>query len=367
MTDQHPNLRIPGPTPVPDEVLQATAGRMINHRGPAFKAILDRTTDRLKRLFQTENDLYILTSSGTGAMEASLVNTLSPGDKVLALVIGEFGQRYADMAKAHGAEVIVLESELGSVADPDEIKKTLDADPDIKAVLVTHNETSTGVTNDLASIARVAKEHDKLVLVDAISSIGSIELAVDAWGCDIVTTASQKGWMAPPGLAMVSVSRMAWEAHAEAKMPRYYFDLSTAESYLKRGQTPWTPSLSIFFAMDTSLEIMEKEGLANIIERHATVARRTREGVKSLGLSLLAQREEWASNTVTAINGPEGIDVAELLRIMREEYKVVLAGGPGSLAGKIFRIGHLGYVTEQDIDNVIESLKLTLDKLGFKG
>ena len=367
MVDNQPNLRIPGPTPVPDEVLQAASGPMINHRGPVFKTILDRVTDRLKRLFQTEDDLYILTSSGTGAMEASLVNTLSPGDKVLALVIGEFGQRYAEMAQAHGAEVTLLKSELGSVANPDEVKAALISDPDIKAVLVTHNETSTGVTNDLAAIARVAKDHDKLLLVDAISSIGSIELAVDAWGCDVVATASQKGWMAPPGLAMVSVSQKAWEANADAKMPRYYFDLAAARSYLERGQTPWTPSLSIFFAMDASLEIMEKEGLANIIERHATVSRRTREGVKSLGLSLLAQQEEWASNTVTAVNGPEGIDVADLLRIMREEHKVVLAGGPGSLAGKIFRIGHLGYVTEQDIDNVIDSLKLTLDKLGFKG
>ena len=366
MTDQRVNLRIPGPTPVPREVLAATAGQMINHRGPEFAELIDRVTVRLKGLFQTENDLLIFTSSGTGAMEASIVNTLSPGDKVLAIVTGAFGERYAAMARDFGAEVTTLSFPLGEAADPGEVRKALAADPTIKAVLVTHNETSTGVTNDLSAISEEVKEYDKLLLVDAISSIGSMELQVDAWGCDVVATASQKGWMAPPGLAMVSISKKAWGAHAEARMPRYYWDFSAARASLQKGETPWTPGLSILFALDTSLAIMEREGLANIIERHAAVARRTREGVIALRLSLLA-REEWVSNTVTAVKAPEGLDVKEMLRVMREEHGVVLAGGQGPLAGKIFRIGHLGYVTEQDIDGVMAALQLALETLGFAG
>lgn len=366
MRDQHINLRIPGPTPVPDEVLQAAGRQMINHRGPDFKGLIDGITARLKGFFQTDNDLLIFTSSGTGAMEASIVNTLSPGDKVLAIIIGAFGERYAAIARAFGAEVVQVSFPFGEAADPDAVRRALAADDTIKAVLVTHNETSTGVTNDLASISRAVKEYDKLLLVDAISSIGSIDLPVDAWGCDVVATASQKGWMAPPGLAMVSISENAWAAHREARMPRSYWDFSTAKVSLAKGETPWTPALSTFYALDTSLKIMEREGLPNIIERHAAVGRRAREGVKALGLSLLA-REEWASNTVTAINAPRGIDVKELLSVVREQHGVVLAGGPGPLAGKVFRIGHLGYVSEQDIEHVLSALKLALEKLGYKG
>ncbi|MEE9198861.1 MAG: alanine--glyoxylate aminotransferase family protein [Dehalococcoidia bacterium] len=366
MNDQNYNLRIPGPTPVPQEVLQAAAGQMINHRGPDFKELIGRITARLKGFFQTENDLLVFTSSGTGAMEASIVNTLSPGDRVLAIIIGAFGERYAAIARALGAEVVPLSFPFGQAADPDQVRKALEQDITIKAVLVTHNETSTGVTNDLASISRAVREYDRLLLVDAISSIGSIDLPVDSWGCDVVATASQKGWMAPPGLAMVSISKRAWEANTEARMPRYYFDFSTAMTSLQKGETPWTPGLSVFYALDTSLQLMEREGLANVIERHAAVARRTREGIKALGLSLLA-REEWASNTVTAIKAPEGLDVKELLRVMREEHGVVLAGGPGPLAGKVFRIGHLGYVNERDIDGVLASLRPTLERLGFTG
>ena len=365
MTVKKVNLRIPGPTPVPEEVLQAAASPMINHRGPAFKALIDRVTDRLKGFFQTENDLFIFTASGTGAMEASIVNTLSPGDNVLAIITGFFGDRYATIAQAFGAKVIPISFPLGQAADPDEVRKALAKDPTIKAVLITHNETSTGVTNDLASISKVVGDYDKLLLVDAISSIGSIDLPVDAWGCDVVVTASQKGWMAPPGLAMASISKKAWAAHSEAAMPRYYWDFSAARASLEKGETPWTPGLSILYAMDTSLGIMEREGLSNIIERHASVTRRAREGVKALGLSLLAQ-EQRASNTVTAVNMPDGMDVKELLRVMREEHTVVLAGGQGPLAAKIFRIGHLGHVTEEDIDAVLSGLRLTLQKLGFK-
>ena len=366
MADKKIHLRIPGPTPVPDEVLDAMTAQMINHRGPAFKDILERVTVRLKEFFQTENDLYVMTSSGTGAMEASVVNTLSPGDRVLALTIGSFGQRYVQIAEAFGADVVKLEAPYGKAINPDDVDKHLSEDPAIKAVLITHNETSTGVTNPLRSIAAITRSHDRLLLVDAISSIGSIDLPVDAWECDVVSTASQKGWMSPPGLSMISVSQRAWEAWKTSTMPRFHWDFGQLQSYLERGQTPWTPAVSTFYALDVGLEAIAQEGLANVFERHASVARRARDGARALGLSLLAE-EEFASNTVTAINAPEGIDLAQLLKICREEYGVVLAGGPGPLAGKVFRIGHLGHVTENDIDVVIDTLREVLRRLGFKG
>ena len=357
-------LRIPGPTPCPEEVLQALARQMINHRGGEFKEILYRVTERLKEFFQTKNDVLLLTSSGTGGLEAAVVNTLSPGQKVLGVCSGVFGERFAEIAEKFGAEVKRLNFPWGKPADPQAVAQALDANPEIEAVLVTHNETSTGVTNDLASIAQVVKGRGKLLLVDAISSLGCIDLQTDAWGCDVVVTASQKGWMVPPGLAFVSVSQEAWEAHRRSRMPRFYWDFSLAKKYFEIGQTPWTPAISVFYALDTSLDLMAQEGLANIFSRHARVGQRTREGVKSLGLSLFAE-ESHASNTVTAVKLPEGIDGAKLLRKMREEHGIVLAGGQRELSGKIFRIGHLGWVTEQDIEVVLEKLKLTLTELGF--
>ena len=358
-------LRIPGPTPCPQEVLQTMTRQMINHRGKEFGEFIHQLTDKLKKVFQTKSDVFILTSSGTGGMEAAVVNTLSPGDKVLAICNGFFGDRFSEIAEGFGAEVKRLHFEWGKAADPEVVRQALRQDGQIKAVLVVHNETSTGITNDLASISAVAKEFDKLVLVDAISSLGSIDLPVDKWQCDVVVTASQKGWMAPPGLAMVSVSQKAWQAHSQAKMPRYYFDFTKAKSYLEKGQTPWTPAISTFFALAVAIELIEKEGLLNTFARHARVARKAREEVKSLGLSLFPD-EAFASNTVTAINTPLGVDAKRLLQILRDRHKVTLAGGQQRLEGKIFRIGHLGWVTEADIDEVIDALKAALPQAGYK-
>ncbi len=354
-------LRVPGPTPCPEEVLQAMTRQMINHRGKEFGELIHQLTDRLKVLFQTKNDVFILTSSGTGGMEAVVVNTLSPGDKILAICNGFFGERFAGIAEQFGAEVKRLSFEWGTPADPEEVRRALRGDSNIKAVLVTHNETSTGLTNDLASISAIAKEFDKLLLVDAISSLGSINLPVDAWQCDVVVTASQKGWMAPPGVAMVSVSQKAWQAQSQARMPRYYFDLAKAKSFLEKGQTPWTPAVSTFYALSTALELIEQEGLPNVFARHVRVATTAREGIKSLGLSLFPD-EAFASNTVTAIKTPQGIDAKKLLQILREEYEVTLSGGQQKLEGKIFRIGHLGWVTEADIAEVITKLQVALPK-----
>jgi aspartate aminotransferase-like enzyme len=358
-------LRIPGPTPCPDEVLQAMTKQMINHRGPEFGQILNEVTSQLKEAFQTSNDVFLLTGSGTGGLEAAVVNTLSPGDKVLSVSIGVFGERFATIAQQFGAEIIPLQFEWGKAADIDPIRRALKAEPDIRAVLVTHNETSTGVTNDLAQISAVVKEFDKLLLIDAISSLSSINLPVDDWHCDVVVTGSQKGWMVPPGLAMVSVSEDAWRAHKKAKMPRFYWDFTKAKSYLEKGQTPWTPGMTIVFALSVSLKMMLAEGLANVFARHTRVANRARESVKSLGLPLFAD-EKYASNTVTSVAGAGGLDIIKMLRIMREEHQIVLGGGQLSLGGKIFRIGHMGWVAEEDIDVVISALKVVLPQAGFR-
>jgi len=348
-------LRIPGPTPCPPEVLAAMGRQMINHRGKEFAEIIQGVTTKLKQLFQTKNDVFLLTGSGTGGMEAAIVNTLSPGDKVLSVSVGVFGNRFAEIAESYGAEVTHLNFEFGTAADPDAVRQSLKAGAGISAVLVTHNETSTAVTNDLKSISAIVKEFDKLLLVDAISALGSIDLPVDAWQCDVVVTGSQKGWMVPPGLAMVSVSDAAWQAHAKAKMPRFYWDFTKARSYLEKGQTPWTPPVSVFFGFAVALDMMLAEGLPNIFARHARSADMARSGVKSLGLSLFPD-EKYASNTITAVKASEKLDVAKLLQILRDEHDVVLAGGQASLSGRIFRIGHLGWVTEDDIKQVLQAL-----------
>jgi len=360
------SLRIPGPTPCPEKVLQAMSKQMINHRGKEFGEMMTRITARLKELFQTKGDVFILTSSGTGGMEAAVVNTLSPGDKVLSLSNGVFGDRFATIAERFGAQVTRLKFEWGKAVDPDAADKALKADPGIKVVLVTHNETSTGMTNDLGAISSVIKKYDKLILVDAISSLGCIDLPVDKWGCDVVVTGSQKGWMVPPGLAFISVSQKAWQAHAAARMPRFYWDFAQARDFLQKNQTPWTPAVSVFYALDVALVMMAEEGLPNIFARHARLGKKTRDGMKSLGLTLFASDEKYASDTVTAVNAPPGIDGKKITELMRDEHGIVLSGGQSTLAGKIFRVGHLGFVTDSDIDDVIKELHRALPKLGYK-
>jgi aspartate aminotransferase-like enzyme len=354
-------LRIPGPTPCPPEALEAMGRQMINHRGPEFGTILNAITGKLKQVFQTKGDVFVLTASGTGGLEAAIVNTLSPADKVVSISNGAFGERFADIAARYGAEVVRLSFEWGKPIDPEAIEKTLKANGDIKAVLATHNETSTGMTNNIDEISTLVKRFDRLLLVDAISSLGCVNLPADDWNCDIVVTASQKGWMVPPGLAMISVSEKAWQAHSQAKMPRYYWDLGKARDFLLKGQTPWTPAVSIFYALDVALDLMLSEGLDHIFARHAQVGETARNGVKSLGLSIFPD-EQYASNTVTAVNAADNIDVAKLLQVLREEHDVILAGGQQKLSGKVFRIGHLGLVYEQDMKSVLEALDKALPR-----
>ena len=270
------NLRLPGPTPVPPDVVEAMSKEMIDHRGAEFAEMLRRITANLQRAFLTQNDVFVFTSSGTGAMEAAIVNTLSPGERVLAISVGNFGDRFARIANAYGADVNVLKCPDGEAVDPERVRQALKDDPAVSAVLVTHNETSTGITNELEAIAGIVKgEFDKLLLVDAVSSLGCIPLPVDAWNCDMVGTASQKGFMIPPGLSFISVSEQAWEAQQTASMPRFYFDLTMAKSYLAIGQTPFTPNLSAMYGLSLALDKLLEEGMENVFGRHAAIARRS--------------------------------------------------------------------------------------------
>jgi aspartate aminotransferase-like enzyme len=358
------NLRIPGPTPCPPEVLAAMARPMIDHRGPEFAALQEGILPRLKSAFQTKGDVLIVTASGTGGLESAIVNTLSPGDRVLAVSIGNFGERFAQIARAYGADVTTLRFESGAAADPDQIARALAADPSIKAVLVTHNETSTGVTNPLEQIAAAVRPSGALILVDAISSLTSIPVKSDAWGLDVVVSGSQKGWMVPPGLVFVSMSERAWQAYERATMPRYYFDLRLYRDSIARGQTPQTPAVSLYFALDAALDMLEAEGWESIYTRHQSCADLTRRGAKRLGLELLAD-ERFASNTVTAVKLPPGVDVSRLRKTMREQHGVVVAGGQGALSGKIIRIGHLGLVNEEDMRATLDALEQALPVAGF--
>jgi aspartate aminotransferase-like enzyme len=359
------NLRIPGPTAVPPSVLEAMDRPMINHRGSEFSELFLGVTAQLKEFYQTKNDVLILTGAGTGAMEAAVVNTLSPKDRVLVISIGVFGDRFAKIAQAFGADVVKLDFPWGTAADPDAVESKLKADSSIKAVIVTHNETSTGVTNDLEAISQVVKRRGLLLIVDAVSAMGAIDLPTDKWNCDVVITGSQKAWMIPPGLAMVSVSPQGWEAIDRATMPRVYWDLKAAKKYLEKGQTPWTPAVSLVYALSKSLALMSEEGLANVLTRHKKIGAYTRAGLKARGLELFAQDERYASNAVTAFKVPEGLDGGELIKRLRVEHNVVVAGGQLVLSGKIVRVGHLGYVSIADIDDVFKALDAVLPRMGF--
>lgn len=354
------NLRIPGPIPVPDDILQILSRQMINHRGPEFKELLYRVTERLKTVFATENDMFILSSSGTGGMEAAISNTLSVGDKVICASIGSFGNRFGEIAKRFGANVEMVNFEPGTSINIEVLEQALNDHKNVKAVLVTHNETNTGVTNNLKQVAKIVKKDPgRLLLVDGISSVCSIPLQTDEWECDVVVSASQKGWMLPPGLAFISFSPLAWKFNSVSDMPRFYFDLIQYKSYYEKGQPPWTPALSIIFALDKALEQIIDEGMENVYSRHSSIANQVRNGIKAIGLSLFPNISV-ASNTVTAVKSPDGLDADILRKQVQQDHDVVLAGGYGPQQGKIFRIGHLGYVKPKEIDETIDAINLTL-------
>ncbi len=365
--DQEFNLRIPGPTPVPTTVLQAMARPMIDHRGPEFAAILTRVTDHLKYFFQTTADILCFPAAGTGAMEATVVNLFSPGDAVAAITIGAFGNRFAKIAETFGLNVTRIEFPLGQAANAQAVMERLAGISNLRGVLMTHNETSTGVTNDVKALAGAirAQYPDILIAVDAVSSLSCVDLRMDEWNLDVVFTGSQKGWMVPPGLAMIGVNTRAWKATQQSRLPRMYWDFAWAKRSLEKGQTPYTPPVALFYGLDAALEMMRAEGREAIFARHQAIGKYTRTRARQLGLELLAD-PVFASNTVTAIKAPTGIEVKALRKALREQDRVIIAGGQEQLEGKIVRIGHLGYVHQPDISATMDALERQLIALGYQ-
>lgn len=358
-------LMTPGPTPVPAEVLLAQAQPMIHHRTPEFSQILENVVADLKYIFQTNNNVLIFASSGTGVMESAVVNLFSPNDKVIVCSNGKFGDRFVKLTEAYDLNVIKLEYEWDKVVNPDDIAKQLEANPDIKGVFVVQSETSTGVLNDVKAIGEIVKGYPAVLIVDSITGIGAVECQTDAWHLDVVMTGSQKGLMLPPGLACVSVSEKAWQLASVSKLPKFYFSWEKAKKSLAKSTTPFTPPVSLIIGLGAALKLMRQEGLENIIARHAQLAEAARQGVQALGLKLFAP-PEGRGNAVTPVWVPEGIDGKALVKLMSNKYGITIAGGQDHLAGKIFRIGHLGYFDRFDILTTIAGLEMCLTELGYQ-
>ena len=351
----HQNLRTPGPTPIPPEVREAQAQQMVDHRGTEFGELLRETSAGLAELIGSSGEVFLLTGSGSGAMEAAVVNTLSPGDRVLCVTIGSFGDRFAKIAGAFGAEVDLLEVEWGRSADPAELRRALDEGEPYRAVLVTHNETSTGVANPLHDLAEVVRAAPgaPLLLVDGISGLGAMPFEMDAWGIDLVISASQKAWMASPGVAIAALGPRAVEAGETARMPRVYWDFAEARQWAAKGQTPWTPAISVLYGLRVGVARLREEGRERTWHRHAAIAAGVAAGLESLGLRLVAAPAD-RSATVTAAWLPDGIEWAPFNADMRADG-LVIAGGQGKWTGKILRFGHMG---EVGIDEMAEALEL---------
>ncbi|MBD2310130.1 alanine--glyoxylate aminotransferase family protein [Desertifilum sp. FACHB-1129] len=359
-------LMIPGPTPVPEQVLLAMTKHPIGHRSGDFSKIMAEVTENLKWLHQTQNDVLILAASGTGAMEAGIINFLSPGDRVLALHNGKFGERWVEVAKAYGLNVDTVSAPWGEALDPEQVRQKLEADTqkEIKAVILTHSETSTGVINDLETINRHVKAHGALIMVDAVTSLGAANVPIDAWGLDVVASGSQKGYMIPPGLAFVSVSAKAWEAYKTATLPKFYLDLGKYRKDAAKNSTPFTPPVNLFFGLQAALRMLKAEGLENIFARHQRLMNATRAAVQALNLPLFAA-EGISSPAITAV-APTQVEAEQVRSVMRKRFDIALAGGQDHLKGKIFRIGHLGFVGDRDLLSAIAALEATLQELGYE-
>ena len=359
------NLMIPGPTPVPENVLSSMSKHPIGHRSGDFQKIVQKTTEQLKWLHQTTADVLTITGSGTAAMEAGIINTLSKGDQVICGDNGKFGERWVKVAKEFGLEVIKIDSEWGTPLNPEEFKKILDEDQkkEIKAVILTHSETSTGVINDLETISKHIREHKTaLSIVDCVTSLGACNVPVDEWELDIVASGSQKGYMIPPGLSFISMSQKAWKAAEKSNLPKFYLNLKSYKKSLLSNSNPYTPAVNLIFALDESLKMMREEGLNNIFLRHEKHKLAMSNAATALNLKLFAD-EKYLSPSITAIETGE-MDAEEFRKIIKNKFDILLAGGQDHLKGKIFRVGHLGYVNDRDIITVISAISNTLLNLG---
>jgi aspartate aminotransferase-like enzyme len=355
-------LRIPGPAPLPERVVRAASKPMIDHRGPEFAALLQDLVAGVKRVFETDNDLILLSSSGSGGLESAVANLVSPGDEVVCCVGGNFGERFAGMAAAYGARVVRLEAEWGQPVEPADLSSVLDAYPDAGVVFLTHNETSTTVANRLQDLAAVIRRHDRISVVDGVSSVASMPVEVDRNGIDVMVSASQKGWMAPPGLAFVSVSRRAWDHARQARGPRFYFDWAMIHKAMEEGSTPFTPAISVCFGLQEGLRMLEEEGLADVYTRHRRLADATAGALEAMGFGLYAA-EGYRSPVVTGGLPMPGLDVNAYRRLLREKYGLVIGGGQGKMTGKMFRVGHLGFVADGDLVQVVWAMERALEDL----
>ena len=357
-------LLTPGPTPVPERVLLAAAQPVIHHRTPEAGQVLSEVVEGLKYVFQTKNDIFIFAASGTGAMEACVVNLLSPQDKVLVVNAGAFGRRWVNIIESFGIKPEVIEYPWGRAAKPRDVEKKLKDIPGIKAVFTQLTETSTGVVHDIETIGRIVGGTEAILVVDAVSGLGGQEMKTDEWNVDVVAGGSQKGLMLPPGLAFVSISQKAWKLVENSKLPKYYWDFKAYKKFFdEKRETPYTSAVSLLFGLQESLRIIKEEGLEKILRRHAILALATRAGVEATGLELFA---EAPSNVVTAVKVPEGIDGLRLVKMMREEYGVGIEGGQREYKGKIFRIAHLGYMDRFDVIIGLSALEIGLSRLGYK-
>jgi len=359
-------LMLPGPTTVAPKVLKAMSDNIVNHRSAIFGEIFTETTKLMSEIFRTENQSYLITGSGTAAMEAAIANVINPKDKVLNVVGGKFGQRFMQIANAMGGNTQELAIEWGDAVTPEQVKEVLDNDEDIKAVTVVHNETSTGVSAPIEEIGKVMKNYDALYLVDAISSVGGDRVEVDKFGIDICVTGSQKCLAAPPGMAAITLNDEAWKVVDNVDSKTYYLDMA---KYKKAGagtppETPYTPSVSIIYGLAEALKIIKEEGMENRVARHETAAKATRNAIKALDLELFP-KEEVSSSTVTAVKMPEGVTDSDFRGTMRNKYKVELAGGQDHLKGNIFRVGHMGNISYKELAITFSAMEMTLKGLGF--
>jgi aspartate aminotransferase-like enzyme len=359
-------LMIPGPTPVPETVLQALGRHPIGHRSADFQKIVKRTSEQLQWLHQTKHEVLVITGSGTAAMEAGIVNTLSRGDRVICGDNGKFGERWVKVAKAYGLDVQLIKAEWGQPLDSEAFREALEADTAkaIKAVILTHSETSTGVINDLQTITAHVRAHGTaLTIADCVTSLGATDVPMDDWGVDVIGSGSQKGYMMPPGLSFVAMGPRAWQAYERSDLPKFYLDLGKYRKAAADNSNPFTPAINLYFALEAALEMMEKEGLKAIFARHARHQRATSAAMKAIGLRLYAA-EGHGSPAITAV-APEGIDAESLRKEVKNRFDILLAGGQDHLKGHVFRIGHLGFVADRDILTAVAAIEATLQDLGL--
>ncbi len=361
-------LMIPGPTPVPESVMLDIARHPIGHRSSEFSSILEEVYANLKYVFQTQNDVFIYTASGTGAMCAALENLINQGDKVLCLVIGNFGNRWAKIAQSRGSIVEKIEVEAGQIIDPEELRAKLaeDVNKEIKLVTLTHSETSTGAANDIKTLCSIIREHGALSVVDGVTSVCAMPCKPDEWGIDVLVSGSQKGFMVPPGLAFLTANERAWKVYEECKYPSFYFDWGAYRKSTRANSTPFTPAVNLITGLNTALRMIKDEGIENVNARHKKYALALRKALRAINLDLLVKNDENASYSITSILPPEGVSVPDIRKYLKEDFDIVVANGQNQLKDKIFRMGTLGFVCERDLIASVGALEAVLKKLGHK-